>query len=379
MPAAPAPEETVRVLEQLFLHSPDAVMLIGGDERILWWNPGAERMTGYPAAEAVGRTIHFLIPDYLIQSGEIARLEQSHGEDGLARPHRTVRVTRDGREVPVEIVRSAIEPPPADPSAPRWIAIARDLTERQRLEVRVRQTERLSALGTLMAGLGHEIGSPLAVVRGNAEILLTGREETHDGEVLSSIIRATDRVTDLIRRMLAMVRDSPDAVAPIDLNQVIEDLRVFLSAPMRRKGVALIANPAPELPRVLGHRAAVQQALMNLVINAWHATPPGGAVELATSAEEIEKLPRVAVRVRDTGCGIAKENLPRLFDPFFTTKDVGEGTGLGLYIAWQIAEAHNALLYVERTAPGNGSTFVFALPVPTPEQAAAPAPQTERA
>jgi PAS domain S-box-containing protein len=336
-------------------------------------------MTGYSAAEAVGRTVHFLIPDYLIQSGEIARLEESQGPDGLARPHRTVRLARDGREVPVEIVRSAVEPLPADPSAPRWIAIVRDLTERQRLEQRVRQAERLSALGTLMAGLGHEIGTPLAVARGNAEILLSGREETNDGEVLAAIIRATDRVTDLIRRMLAMVRDSPDAVAAIDLNLVVEDLRVFLSAPMRRKGVALTANLAPDLPTVLGHRAAVQQVLMNLVINAWQATPPGGSVELATSVEEIDKHRRVAVRVRDTGCGIAKEHLPRLFDPFFTTKDVGEGTGLGLYIAWQIAEAHNALLFVEHTAPGVGSTFVFALPVPTPDQAPAPAAQTERA
>ena len=230
------------------------------------------------------------------------------------------------------------------------------------LEGQLRRSSTLAAMGKLTSSLAHEVGTPLNVISGRAEVILQtlppGAPAREDVEV---ILAQIDRISTIIRSVLDPLRSREPHIQPTALPQVIEGLLPLWRHLARGRRVLLSTAVPASVPRVMADPAQLQQILVNLVVNALDATPPGGRVRLTAAASVEAGEPRVAIEVSDTGRGIASELQPRIFEPFFTTKAAGGGTGLGLAIARDIVRAHNGDIRV-RSEIGVGTTFTVVLP-----------------
>jgi signal transduction histidine kinase len=224
---------------------------------------------------------------------------------------------------------------------------------------------RMAAVGTLFAGLTHEINNPLSVITGNVENL---RNLAPAGDQIARVIDAIERNATRAARLanaLLTFSHRPSAqedVPPDELIRLVVDL---LAADARRREIALRVSVADGLSPLFVIRHEIESALVNITTNALQATPEGGFVELSVSAEPRGAVPGIRFVVRDTGVGIAPEILPQIFDPFFTTKPEGEGTGLGLALARDIASSHGGQLAVESIV-GHGTTMSLWLPEQVP-------------
>ncbi len=241
------------------------------------------------------------------------------------------------------------------------IVNARRLERLQQAEEQVRQSEKLTLLGSLAAEIAHEIRNPLTIIQMLVESI---GEEFHardprakDIEVIKSNLGQINRI---VEQTLNVSRVRDPKIEPFDIHDAIEDA-LFLTD--RRRGslaIDLRRRFAPALPPVLGDRNEIEQALLNLVLNACQAMPEGGRLTVSTQLKKIRRAPRVAVRIADTGRGIAPEHRERIFSPFFTTR--GDGVGMGLFVARKVLLAHRGELTV-RSQLGKGATFEAMLPV----------------
>jgi signal transduction histidine kinase len=245
--------------------------------------------------------------------------------------------------------------------------------ERERLELQVRQAQKLESLGVLAGGIAHDFNNLLAAVLGNLYLLrqaLPPDPALH--ELADDARHAAERGAELVKRLLAFGRPEVGRPEPVDLDRLIAEAAA-LARPMVEPRARLVVRPARGEAWVLGSATALEQILVNLFVNARDAMPDGGAITVSRSIIELgarrrwapPELPRGryhVIAVSDTGVGMPREILEKIFDPFFTTKPVGRGTGLGLSTALAIARAHGGWLSAEST-PGRGSTFRLLLPV----------------
>jgi signal transduction histidine kinase len=245
-------------------------------------------------------------------------------------------------------------------------AQARLLAEGERtleLEQQLRRAATLAVAGKLASGLAHEVGTPLNIISGRAEVLL---KETRPGEQrrqdLEIIIGQIDRISRIITSLLDTVRPHKPEVQPTHLDEVLDHLLPLLRHAARRRGVRLTTDVRDDLGALEADPGQLQQVLINLVVNALEATPAGGRVAVNAQPAARDGRPGAALAVQDTGSGIPDEIRPRLFEPFFTTKPRGQGTGLGLAICRDIIRAHGGEIEVT-SQPGRGSTFTVWLPV----------------
>jgi len=227
------------------------------------------------------------------------------------------------------------------------------------------QSEKMAAMGTLVAGLSHELNNPLGIILGFTQGLLRRPSLDESSRLaLSSIERQTQRCARLVRTLLDYAHKRVPVRERVDVGAMLERVGELASGPARRGEVRLeVVSPSETLPELEASVQELESALLNLVSNALDATPPRGRVSVSvhTSAEG-EGL---ELRGSDTGRGMSPELLQRIFDPFFTTKSVGEGTGLGLSITRSIVESHGGRIKVE-SAPGEGTTMRLWLPVAVP-------------
>jgi PAS domain S-box-containing protein len=246
-----------------------------------------------------------------------------------------------------------------------------DVTDRVSLAQEVQQAEKLAVVGQLTAGIAHQIGTPLNVISGSAEYLMMewGDDKPRPQE-LDIIIAQTDRITKLIQQLLNFARPARMELRSLDLSEVLQGLLTLIEHQISKDGIGVKAEFGTALPPILGDANQLEQAFLNIVINAWHAMPGGGRLTLATRAvpatERHRRVgrasqPGVEVVIADTGMGIDPEHMPKIFDPFFSTKGVGKGTGLGLAISRRIIEDHHGSIDVD-SAVGRGTTFSIWLP-----------------
>ncbi len=256
------------------------------------------------------------------------------------------------------------------------VAVVRDITERRRteaerrrLETELAQTRRMESIGRLAGGVAHDFNNMLTPIVGYAELLRAEfpPEDPRSAD-LGQIVRSAERARELVRQLLAFARRQTIALTPVDLNETVRALERMLRRVLR-ENIALELVLAPQPLSIRGDNGQLEQALMNLVLNAQDAMPDGGALTITT--EEATTVPAdpaaapapVAVlRVRDTGIGMDEATQARLFEPFFTTKEPGRGTGLGLATAYGIIQQHNGSLRF-RSAPGQGTEFTVELPL----------------
>jgi PAS domain S-box-containing protein len=340
--------------------------------RVVYANAAIAAMIGAPSAAAL---IGEAVIDSVHPEDRPATDERIHrllsGEPVM--PFQDVRlVRRDGTllQASVSGIRVALE------GAPCVVAVCRDVTEPRRLQARLVAADRMVALGTLSAGIAHEINNPLTYLLLHIDVLATlisrlrplvgGEAEALVERLGASAAIVQDgaaRVRDIIRDLRVFSRASGDERALIDLQPVVERALAMTGHELRRRATVVTSfGPAP---RVLGNDGRLTQVFVNLLINAAHALGEGDPVRERVEVCLAGDARAARVTVRDTGAGIAAEHLPRLFEPFFTTKPVGEGTGLGLAIVHGIVTDLGGTIAVG-SEPGAGATFTVTLPAAAP-------------
>jgi two-component system cell cycle sensor histidine kinase/response regulator CckA len=363
-------ESVLARLAAIVANSDDAIIGLSLDGTILTWNAGAERTYGYPRERVLGRPLSMLMPQEA--AGEAAELLDAVRRGGRIVNRESRRVCQDGRSILVSLTISPIRD---STGAVRGIsAIERDITEKRRLEERAWCAQKLESLGTLAGGVAHDFNNLLTGIIGNVNLALEEMPESSRWRpMLEEVQTASERAARLTMRMLAYSGNSRFVVEPLDLSDLVRQTGALLAATLS-PNIELRFELAEGLPPVHADRTQIEQLIVDLVINAGEAIPPGrpGVVILATAARAFEEAPPedsaegriecgqyVALEVRDNGCGIAPEIRPRIFDPFFSTKFTGRG--LGLAAALGIVRGHHGAMQVE-SAPGEGSTFRVLLP-----------------
>jgi signal transduction histidine kinase len=251
--------------------------------------------------------------------------------------------------------------------------LARDY-ETQQAELRqtasrARVAEQLASVGTLVAGLAHEIGTPMGVIQGHAKLLESAVSSEDALWRLRTIQEQIGRISRILHTLLNMARPARSRRVPVALGPLLEGTVSFLSEKLGNRGIRVATDLRP-VPSILGDPERLQQLFLNLFLNAVDAMPDGGELRIALAPGSDGS---VEARVSDTGVGIAATDLPRIFEPFFTSKPAGEGSGLGLMVAQGIVEDHGGAIEVESTV-GRGTEFRIAFPAP---HARDPAPGAE--
>lgn len=288
--------------------------------------------------------------------------------DGAADDHllRLRRANGSGFWVEVTARADAIS---ADRAVLRVEAVMRDVTERKKLEDQARdvfhqlsQAEKLAALGQTMSGVAHELNNPLATILACAERLAGRRHDDQTRRDIDAIHNAAERAARIVRNLQTFARKRHTTRSMVELNQVVRDTLALRAYEQRVSNVAIVEALAAGLPPVFADPHQIQQILLNLVINAEHAMlgAHGRGLMMLRSWHEPDR-DAVLLEVSDDGPGVPEEAQQKIFDPFFTTKAVGKGTGLGLTVAYAIAQEHGGRITVS-SPPGGGAAFILELP-----------------
>ncbi len=323
------------------------------EDHVESWNSRIEQLTGISRSQAIGRPLRELLPSDLCD-----QIELRAGESGVHSLHKFVLRERppSASEVTLNI---AIAPLFArDAQRIGRLVIFDDITDREELEKRLVQADKLSSIGLLAAGVAHEVNTPLAVISTYAQMLakqISG--DAQKAPLLEKIARQTFRASEIVNSLLNFSRTSSTEFAPLDVNKIVRETLTLLEHQLATAGVKVEAALSESLPRIRGNSGKLQQVFLNLFLNARDAMEGGGHLFIASSSHN----GFVRVTVRDSGAGIAPENLARIFDPFFTTKGARKGTGLGLSVTYGIVREHGGSIQVE-SQPGKGACFLLVFP-----------------
>src|SRR5918992_1144020 len=354
--------ETLRQTEwrfrTLFRAAPDAVLTVLKSGRVREANDAVREVFGLDPANVVGRVLADLVVEEDRQkldaaltaaaAGAPARLEVTLRRDvpaGPEDPHRVVAV-------------AASRLPEADP--PSVLLVGRDMTAEREMRLRLMESDRLAAVGELVAGVAHEVNNPLASISAFAQLLLRdGGLSEPQRESLEVIKAETVRASQVVKDLLAFARRSEPLREPLDLNLVVTRTLRLRHYQLSTNQIHVDTDFSRELPSVVGDARQLQQVCLNLVTNAIQAMAPmgEGRLRVVTRADGQS----VILEMTDSGHGIPQSVRARIFEPFFTTKPEGEGTGLGLSVSYGIVTAHRGTIELAETS-ASGTTFRITLP-----------------
>jgi two-component system, cell cycle sensor histidine kinase and response regulator CckA len=362
--------ESSQFNQQIVAGAQEGIVVYGPDLKYQVWNPFMEQMTGIPADQVVGRHPDDLFP-FLRKAGVVASIQKALAGE----PTSSIDLYFEGLPSGKSGWNSRTNGPLRNAAGEiiGAIVIVHDVTERKALEVQLRQAQKMEAVGQLAGGVAHDFNNMLAVIRGNAELLLMDEEQYPAGarEGLKHVVEASERAANLTRQLLVFSRKQVLQLQPVLLNEIIANLTKMLYRVLR-ENIDLQCHYAAPLSYIQADTGMIEQVILNLVVNARDAMPEGGQMRVATEQLTLDQAHArvnpearagefVCLRVSDTGTGIAPEVLPRIFEPFFTTKDPGKGTGLGLATVYGLVKQHQGWIEVSSQV-GEGSTFKVILP-----------------
>ena len=327
-------------------------------------NPAVSETLGYQDQELLRRHISLLFdaqkPPSDAPAPPAAQLETLF-QTGVVKDVELRFSTKTGRSLLVLFSGSELKN--GDGQREGFVIVAKDLTERKKLEALLGQTEKLKAVGQLAAGVAHEINNPLGVILGFSQSMAKKLDAHSDLALpIKSIEREALRCKNLVQDLLTFSRQSQMRMEDFDLNAVIDTTLSFIEAQARMKGIDVVKEAQP-VDALVGDKNQLQQILVNLCNNAMDAMPDGGKIVVRTRMIEQGGTRWAQLEVQDNGPGIPKEIREKVFDPFFTTKEVGKGTGLGLSLVYEHVHRHKGTIALNSEV-GRGTTFIVSLPVP---------------
>jgi PAS domain S-box-containing protein len=374
--------ERLKYLGHLVESATEAIFSFDRAGRLVSWNAGAAGVYGYPEAEAVGKEWGFLVPPAARELVDEAVARVLAGGEG-----RTLELGllgKGGRPIPVEISFSAIRDSRGEVVGTS--AISQDLTEKKHMLEVLIQSEKLAEIGRMGSGIVHEIKNPLTSIMMMSDIIIASPEVPEKTRRYADIIqKESQRILRLSQNILSFARPQKPEMKPTDVNRVLAETLGLTEYELKKAKVRVLQELDGDAPPVWGDGEKLKQVLLNLVMNACHAMPEGGQVEVRShgAGRTVPPLPDggagwerafvgdppagpvLTLSVEDRGSGIPAEILAKIFEPFFSTKGEGKGTGLGLYISRNIVLEHRGRIEVASRV-GAGTRFTITLPVAPP-------------
>ncbi len=356
-------KETTLYLKNILNDSADAILGITLENKIFLWNKGAEEIYGYKEEEVIGKHIDILIPENLKKQNESEKIIKEALKKGFLKNYITERKRKDGKIIKVNITRTAIRD--SEGRIFGFSAIVRDITEQEKIQQKLIQSERLSIVGRMASQVAHEIRNPLASISLNLELL---EEEIEDIELpnskkgeLTSLIKTINsevsHINNITDDYLSFVRMPVLKKTKQDLNKVVEDIHNSLKNLLLTARIKFVhhKNPLPKIPIDYNQ---TRRAILNIIKNAIEAIGNDGKIEVFSRIYRDKKT--LCLYIKDTGCGIPEDKLEKIFEPFFTTKITG--SGLGMHITYQIMKEHGGEIRIT-SAEGKGTTVALCFPM----------------
>ena len=371
-------EERYRYLVE---NSPDIIYTLDSEGNFTFISDAVERLLGYKPEDLVGKHYSTIIHEDDLEkakwffnerrtgeratSGIELRLK-AHGSDESFR-------TCDVHHLTVELKTTGMYDKPVDDPQKKYLGthgVARDVSDRKRLEAQLQQAQKMEAIGTLAGGIAHDFNNLLMAIQGYTSLMLLNTDPSHPHyEKLKSIEKYVQSGAELTKQLLGFARGGKYDVKPINLNTLLHQSSQMFGR--TKKEIVIHENYDEDLWLVEADQGQLEQVFLNLYVNAWQAMPGGGELFLETSNVTLDELSMrpynippgryVKIRVRDTGVGMDEKTRQRIFEPFFTTKKMGRGTGLGLASVYGIIKNHNGIIEVA-SKKGEGTTFEIYLP-----------------
>ncbi|MDD2366763.1 MAG: ATP-binding protein [Desulfuromonadaceae bacterium] len=341
----------------------DGVIVVSSDGIITLCNPAAQQITGFSQRQALGTEFAKL---FSLEATLIEMLDKTMQTGITISDNEDVVVRATGRVTPVAVTcYPLVEDNGENIGA---ILTLKDITYIRELEAAVRQADRLSTLGTLAAGLAHEVKNPLGGIKGAAQLL--EREFTPDSGMLEYtrvVIRETERIDHIIRELLDLASPRVLKLAPVNLHKVLGDILLLQKEAVASQDIAFIQNLDPSIPDIFADEEMLTRLFLNLIRNSIDAMGSDGRLTVSSRVLSDYRMTQnqknsrmVAIEIADDGPGIPQEDLESIWTPFFSTKSTG--TGLGLTICHKIVSEHRGMIKAE-SDPGHGTKFTVLLPL----------------
>jgi len=333
------------------------VLVLGLDERIEGWNTQVESLLGISRAETLNRKLADVFPENLIDAIH-SRIGRKHFNRAEIVKLYKYPLKINSRNLIVDITITPLLGKKGQVTG--QMVVLDDKTERIKLEDQLVQSEKLTSIGLLAAGVAHEVNTPLAVISSYSQMLSKHlRSEDPKAKILDKIIKQSFRASEIVNSLLNFSRTNGTEFRMIELHGIISDTLSLLEHQFKTAKIAVRKELSSGSPQIYGNPGKLQQVFLNLFINAKDAMPNGGELIIKTAGHDSV----FQVEVIDTGTGIPEEHLKKIYDPFFTTKELGRGTGLGLSVSYGIIQEHSGKISVD-SKPGEGTRFVLELPAP---------------